>query len=71
MIATIAASTGINQSYTEGVNRVGGMLYGSPAAHIGKGERSDPNQQMPVWTPAPGAYNTRQEAHANHAPKFK
>ena len=47
------------------------MLYSSPAAGIGKGERSDPNQLMPVWTPAPGAYNTRQEATANTAPKFK
>jgi|LauGreDrversion4_2_1035121.scaffolds.fasta_scaffold106733_3 hypothetical protein len=58
-------------SYNETLNQTGAYLYSSPAAGIGKGERSDPNMSMPVWTPAPGTYNTRQEATANAAPKFK
>lgn len=72
MIATIAASTGLNTSYA-GADAVptGAYLYGAPAAGIGMGERSDPNKLMPVWTPAPDAYNTRQDANANNAPKFK
>lgn len=74
MIATIAASSGLNVSYNgvglEGA-RTGGLLYSSPAAGIGYGERSDPNKLMPVWTPAPDAYNTRQDANANFAPKYR
>lgn len=75
MIATIAASTGINVSGYMGADgamqQTGGYLYSSPAADIGKGQRSDPNMSMPVWTPGPGAYDTRMDAHDNHAPKFK
>ena len=29
------------------------------------------NQLVPIWVPGPGAYNTRQDALENHAPKFK
>ena len=56
--------------YDGSLNHTGGMMYSSPAAGIGMGERSDPNQLMPVWTPAPDAYNTRQDANANAAPKY-
>ena len=73
MIQTIGASTGINNvSFNEQfLNRTGGLLYSAPAADIGKGERSDPNMDMPTWTPGPGEYQTRFEATANHAPKFR
>ena len=71
MIQTIAASTGINVTFNDQLNRTGGYLYSSPAADIGKGQRSDPNMDMPTWTPAPNAYNTRLEATANPAPKFR
>jgi hypothetical protein len=71
MLATIAASTGINAQMTDPSGKTGGYLFSSPAADIGKGPRSDPNKLMPTWTPAPDAYNTRQEAIDNPAPKFK
>lgn len=71
MIPTIAASTGINMSFNDGLSKTGAYLYASPAADIGKGERSDPNMFMPTWTPGPGQYDTRLEANANAAPKFK
>jgi hypothetical protein len=73
MIGTIAASAGYNNaSFNEsGLGKLGGLIYNSPAADIGKGPRSDPNQQMPVWTPGPGAYDTRLDANANSAPKFR
>ena len=71
MIPTIAASTGINVTFNDTLNRTGGLLYSSPSAGIGKGERSDPNMFMPTWTPGPDQYNTRMEATANNAPKFR
>ena len=71
MIATIAASTGINVQLQDPLSKTGGYLYSSPAADIGKGPRSDPNKHMPTWTPAPNAYNTRQEIIDNHGPKVK
>jgi hypothetical protein len=72
MLQTMAASTGINVTFNDSLfNRTGGLLYSSPAAGIGKGERSDPNMNMPTWTPGPGEYVTRLEATANYAPKFR
>ena len=71
MLATIAASTGVNAQLQDPLSKTGGYLYSSPAADIGKGQRSDPNKLMPTWTPAPNAYDTRQEAIDNPAPKFK
>lgn len=71
MIPTIAASTGLNVTFNDQINRMGGLLYSSPAAGIGKGERSNPNMDMPTWTPAPDAYDTRLEANANYAPKYR
>ena len=59
MLATIAASTGINPAITDGINKPGSYLYSSPTADIGKGARSDPNKQMPTWTPGPDVYNVR------------
>lgn len=58
-------------TYSEPVTRTGAIMFSSPAADIGKGQRSDPNQLVPIWVPGPGAYNTRQDALENHAPKFK
>ena len=71
MLATIAASTGVNASLTDAANKPGAYLYSSPAADIGKGPRSDPNKMMPSWTPGPGEYKTRQDANENPAPKYK
>ena len=73
MIGTIAASAGLNNGrFNEsGLGKTGGLLYSSPASDIGKGPRSDPNQQMPTWTPGPGTYDTRLDANANFAPKFR
>ena len=45
--------------------------YTSPAAGIGKGDRSNPNMLMPHWTPAPNNYDIVKEAKENEAPKFK
>jgi len=46
MIGTIATSAGYNNvSFNEsGLGKLGGLIYNSPAADIGKGPRSDPNQ---------------------------
>lgn len=71
MLATIAASTGINAQMTDPLSKTGAYLYSSPAADIGKGPRSDPNKMMPIWTPAPNTYNTRQDAIDNPNPKYK
>ena len=71
MLATIAASTGVNAALTDGLNKPGAYLYSSPAADIGKGPRSDPNKLMPTWTPGPDNYNIRKEALENDAPKYK
>ena len=46
-------------------------MYTSAAASIGKGERSDPNQFMPNWTPAPNTYKVDKDGAENDAPKFK
>ena len=73
MIPTIAASSGLNSGgfNDTGLGKLGGLAYSSPAADIGRGPRSDPNQLMPTWTPAPNAYDTRLEANANFAPKYR
>ncbi len=71
MNEAIAASTGINANYNEGLQKPGAYLYGSPAADIGKGDRSDPLKTMPIWTPGPGEYKTYKDANENIAPKFK
>jgi hypothetical protein len=74
MISTIAASAGLGNSYgadLTGLGKPGSLMYSAPAADIGKGPRSDPNLQMPTWTPAPNAYDTRQDANANSAPKYR
>ena len=71
MISAIAASQGHNLTINDGNHPKGGILYTAPGASIGFGVRSDPNMSMPVWTPAPGTYDTRKDANANSAPKFK
>lgn len=45
--------------------------YTSPAFGIGRGERSNPNEQMPTWTPSPNEYNVAKDGSQNEAPKFK
>lgn len=47
------------------------FTYTSAAASIGYGQRSDPNRDMPIWTPAPNNYEVVKEAKKNDAPKFK
>ena len=47
------------------------FTYTSPAFGIGKGKRSDPNQFMPNWTPAPDNYDIAKDGSQNDAPKFK
>jgi hypothetical protein len=59
MLATIAASTGINATLTDGINKPGSYMFSSPAADIGKGPRSDPIKLMPTWTPGPDNYTVR------------
>ena len=71
MNEAIAASTGINVTYNEDLQKTGGYLYASPAADIGKGERSDPLKTMPIWTPGPGEYETHSDFNLNKAPKFR
>lgn len=47
------------------------FMHTSAAASIGKGDRSNPNQHMPTWTPSPNEYNIAKGGAQNEAPKFK
>ena len=47
------------------------FMHTSPAFGIGRGPRSNPNQFIPHWTPAPGEYKVDKDGSQNDLPKFK
>ena len=66
MIASVGSAMGLGDTKNPQT-----YIYTSEAASIGRGHRSNPNQFIPHWTPAPGEYRTEKDGTQNDAPKFK
>lgn len=56
MIASVGSAMGLTDTKNPQT-----YIYTNPGVSIGYGERSNPNQFIPHWTPAPGEYRVAKD----------